>query len=57
MKRKFIIEGLLKEAPEWLKETPGIHSKIAYNGGVYVVENIIYPMELGTVNIFIEKIS
>jgi hypothetical protein len=57
MKRVFIIDGFSKEAPGWLKETPGIHSKIVYNDDVYVVASIYYHMELEAVSIFIEKIS
>ena len=37
-----MIEGNLKEAPAFLKETPASGSTVLYNGHVYGVEKVKY---------------
>jgi hypothetical protein len=55
MKRIFIINGLSKEAPASLKETPGLGSLISYNGMLYKVTAVIYYFELKDIHILLDR--
>jgi hypothetical protein len=55
MKRYFEIEGLQKEAPARLKETPQRGSLIRYNGSLYRVAEIEYDFSCGEVYITLKK--
>lgn len=46
MKREFLfLDGLTKEAPVYLKETPAIGTNVLYNSAIYRVLNLFYEME------------
>jgi hypothetical protein len=51
MKRIFITNGLHKEAPVFLKETPQIGSLVAYGHRLYKVADVVYYFELGEVHV------
>ena len=55
MKRKFVINGISKEAPEYLKETPQINSKVSYCYRLYLVSDIVYYMAEKEVYIYLEE--
>jgi hypothetical protein len=55
IKRIFIIDGVRKEAPAFLKETPQIGSQVEYNCISYRVTDVMYNFESGEVYIPIEQ--
>jgi hypothetical protein len=55
MKRIFIINGISKEVPEKLKETPAIGSLIVYSHKLYKVANVAYCFDESTIHIILNK--
>ena len=53
MKRAFFIDGKLKEAPAYLKETPQVGSFINYNETLYKVIKVAYNLECRGIYIYI----